>query len=37
MKPPHIPQLDALRGFALVGIVLVNAPNFIQPKGSVGT
>lgn len=37
MRPQHIPQLDALRGFALFGILVVNAPFFFAPDGSIGT
>jgi uncharacterized protein len=37
MKPAYLPQLDALRGFALFGILLVNAPFFFAPDGSIGT
>lgn len=37
MRPQHIPQLDALRGFALFGILIVNAPFFFAPDGNFGT
>ncbi len=37
MRPRHIPQLDALRGFALLGILIVNAPFFFAPDGNFGT
>jgi uncharacterized protein len=33
----RIPALDALRGFALFGILLVNAPFFLMPEGSFGS
>ncbi|MCJ1676463.1 DUF418 domain-containing protein [Streptomyces sp. APSN-46.1] len=33
VRPPRIPQLDALRGFALAGILLVNALMMANPYG----
>jgi uncharacterized protein len=37
MTAQRFPQLDAMRGIALFGILLVNAPFFLMPEGSFGT
>jgi uncharacterized protein len=35
-EPKRIPALDALRGIALFGILVVNAPFFLMPDGAIG-
>jgi uncharacterized protein len=37
MSLRRLPELDVLRGFALFGILVVNAPFFLMPEGSFGT